>query len=117
MRRVIDLFTIVVIGVILAEILRGFYNGYGSLAPYGGGSGVILSGITNIATTTVDAMLGQVGPTTPSGPNPPASQKTPAPKSVPKPPSTKKPKKQCGTVIVGSTDCCSFEFFGKCPFG
>ena len=108
MRRVYDLAVVVIVGVILADFISGFYTkGTGNLAPYGGGSGVILSGLGNIWGTTVNAMLGQVTPDQPAGPNPPASQKKPVPKPAPKPAPTKPP----GNV----TQCC-LTFFGKCLF-
>ena len=90
-----DLAVIVIIGVILADFVAGFSG------PFGGGSGVITSGVVNLWTTTVNAMLGQPVPDQPKGPNPPGSQKTPAPKAV----SPKPKKKPC------------FTFFGVCvPF-
>jgi len=84
-----DLAVIVIVGVIIADFIGGFYG------PLGGGSGVIVSGITNIFKTSVNAMLGC--PTSGCGPNNPGSQKTPAPKAVPPP--KPKPKKSCFTLF------------------
>ena len=87
-----DLAVIVIVGVILADFIGGFYG------PLGGGSGVIVSGIVNLWKTSVNAMLGTAPASTPAkGPNPPASQKTPAPKSTPPP--APKPKAPCFTLF------------------
>jgi len=93
-----SLATLVIVGVILADFIAGFYG------PKGGGSGVIVSGISNLWTMTVDAMLGQAPADAPKGPNPPGSQKTPAPKAAPKP----APKKK---GCMDSTVC---RWFGIC---
>ena len=96
-----DLAVIVIVGVILADFVGGFYG------PLGGGSGVIVSGIANLWKTSVKAMLGIAPATTasqPKGPNPPASQKKPNPP----------PKKKSGgppSFPAPTSCCCGFEPF------
>jgi len=77
MGKFFELATIVVVGVIIADFISGFYDPKtGKLAPFGGGSGVIVSGVGNLWQDIVDVLMGkEVTTPPPKGPTPPGSQK------------------------------------------
>jgi len=82
MSKFFELATIVVVGVIIADFIGGFYvKGTSNVAPFGGGSGVIVSGVVNMWKDIVDVLSGQgVTAPPPAGPKAPGAQQKPPPK-------------------------------------
>lgn len=91
MKRVFDLATIVIVGIIIATLASNANTG---------GTGTLLCGVTYFWQAAVNGMLGQQVPNyncgqvaaQATGPKAPGAQQKPAPKPTPKP---TPPKTQC----------------------